>query len=37
MKKIVALALALAGTVWAVGKARGEKPVDVWAAATDTV
>ena len=35
MKKIIALGLALAGAVWAVGRARGEKPKDVWAEATD--
>jgi len=37
MKKIIALALAVAGAVWAVNKAHGNKPDDVWAEATDKV
>lgn len=37
MKKIIALALAVAGVVWAVSKSRGDEPQDVWAEQTDKV
>jgi hypothetical protein len=35
MKKILALGLAAAGVLWALGRARKDQPVDTWAAGTD--
>ena len=35
MKKILLLALAAAGVLWALGKRTGETPTDTWSAATD--
>ena len=37
MKKIIALGLTAAGVFWALGRAKNDKPVDTWAAATDKV
>ena len=37
MKKILALALAAAGALWAVKKSRPSRSKDVWADATDQV
>lgn len=37
MKKILALALAAAGALWAVRKSRQTDSTDVWAQATDKV
>ena len=37
MKKIIALGLAAAGVFWALNKTQNGKPVDHWAAASDTV
>jgi hypothetical protein len=35
MKKILALGLAAAGALWALGRARKDRPVDTWADGTD--
>ncbi|MCW2770633.1 MAG: hypothetical protein JWR27_2066 [Aeromicrobium sp.] len=35
MKKILALGIAAAGVLWALGKAKNSKPTDTWAAGTD--
>ncbi len=37
MKKILALALAAVGALWAVKKSRQTASTDVWAGATDKV
>jgi len=37
MKKILALSLTAAGVIWALRQRSAGKPVDTWAAATDTV
>ena len=37
MKKILALGLAVAGVVWALGRSKKQQPVDTWAAASDQV
>nr|MCW2729095.1 hypothetical protein [Aeromicrobium sp.] len=37
MKKIIALGLAAAGVIWALGKRSKDMPVDTWSAATDRV
>ncbi|MCW2825163.1 MAG: hypothetical protein JWQ91_2080 [Aeromicrobium sp.] len=35
MKKILTLGIAAAGVLWALGKAKNDKPADTWAAGTD--
>ena len=37
MKKFIALGLAAAGVLWALGKRSESAPVDTWAAGTDRI
>jgi hypothetical protein len=37
MKKIIALGLAVAGVVWAIGRSKKSTTTDHWAAASDKV